>query len=180
MKLVSNKFKSGGLHEKHGVKNADSTNNLYVSLCNQFSTSPWPARNRTYFCEFRLPLSTHTNRTKCKEHHGPTTWPLSWTLPVASDFRKHNVSSAGSCFHHIRSSQERLWSMYLLGYSVIHSSDTNWCNPLNMFNSTFTNFHDSCCKTRSRPPSKKVPHILYSHLSSLDNLMMAYIQGRNM
>jgi len=30
------------------------------------------------------------------------------------------------------------------------------------------------------PFHKKVPHILYSHLSSLDNLMMAYIQGRNM
>jgi hypothetical protein len=27
---------------------------------------------------------------------------------------------------------------------------------------------------------KIVPHILYSHLSSLDNLMIAYIQGRNM
>ena len=51
---------------------------------------------------------------------------------------------------------------------------------LNMFISTFTNFHDSCCKTRFRPPPQKVPHILYSHLSSLDNLMMSYIQGRNM
>ena len=30
-------------------------------------------------------------------------------------------------------------------------------------------------------PLPKLPHILYSHLiSSLDNLMMAYIQGRNM
>jgi len=30
-------------------------------------------------------------------------------------------------------------------------------------------------------PRPKLPHILYSHLiSSLDNLMMAYLQGRNM
>jgi len=30
-------------------------------------------------------------------------------------------------------------------------------------------------------PLPKLPHILYSHLvSSLDNRMMAYIQGRNM
>jgi hypothetical protein len=35
-------------------------------------------------------------------------------------------------------------------------------------------------QTAERPPlQKKVPHIQYSHLSSLDNLMMAYIQGRN-
>jgi len=30
-------------------------------------------------------------------------------------------------------------------------------------------------------PDPKLPHILYSHLiTSFDNLMMAYIQGRNM
>jgi len=35
--------------------------------------------------------------------------------------------------------------------------------------------------TRDIVPLQKLPHILYSHLiSSLDNLMMAYIQGRNM
>ena len=30
------------------------------------------------------------------------------------------------------------------------------------------------------PLHKKVPHMLYSHLRSLDNLMMAYIEDRNM
>ena len=30
------------------------------------------------------------------------------------------------------------------------------------------------------PLHKKVPHALYSNLSSLDNLMMAYTQSRNM
>ena len=30
------------------------------------------------------------------------------------------------------------------------------------------------------PLHKKVPYALYSNLSSLDNLMMAYTQGRNM
>ena len=30
------------------------------------------------------------------------------------------------------------------------------------------------------PLHKKVPHVMYSHLSSLDNLIMAYTQGRNM
>ena len=30
------------------------------------------------------------------------------------------------------------------------------------------------------PLHKKVPHALYSNLSSLDNLMMAFTQGRNM
>ena len=30
------------------------------------------------------------------------------------------------------------------------------------------------------PLHKKVPHALYSNLSSLDNLMMAYTQGRNL
>jgi len=50
-----------------------------------------------------------------------------------------------------------------------------------MFISIFINFHDSCCKARSRPlPKKKVPHVMYSHLSSLDNLMVAYTHGRNM
>ena len=41
-------------------------------------------------------------------------------------------------------------------------------------------FVQRCCKTRSRPHAKKVTHLLYSHLSSLDNLMKAYVQGRNM
>jgi len=30
------------------------------------------------------------------------------------------------------------------------------------------------------PLHKKVPLVMYSNLSSLDNLMMAYTQGRNM
>jgi len=41
--------------------------------------------------------------------------------------------------------------------------------------------HGLWCKTRSRRPSKITTHTLCSHLiSSLDNLMMANIQGRNM
>jgi len=51
--------------------------------------------------------------------------------------------------------------------------------PLDMFISTFTNptIYDV---RRDLVPLPKLPHILYSHLiSSLDNLMMAYIQGRN-
>jgi len=34
---------------------------------------------------------------------------------------------------------------------------------------------------RDLAPLPNLPHILYSHLvSSLDNLMMAYVEGRNM
>jgi len=49
-----------------------------------------------------------------------------------------------------------------------------------MFVSIVTTFDDSCCKARSRPLPQKVLHALYSNLSSLDNLMMDYTQGRNM
>ena len=49
-----------------------------------------------------------------------------------------------------------------------------------MFISTFTNptIYDV---RRDLVPLPKLTHMLYSHLiSSLDNLKMAYIQGRNM
>jgi len=49
-----------------------------------------------------------------------------------------------------------------------------------MFISTFTNPTIYVVRL-DLVPLPKLPHILYSHLiSSLDNLMMVYKQGRNM
>jgi len=53
-------------------------------------------------------------------------------------------------------------------------------SPLNLFISTLTNptIYDV---RRDLVPLPKLPHTLYSHLiSSLDHMMMAYIEGRNM
>ena len=67
-----------------------------------------------------------------------------------------------------------------LHVSTLYVGHHQRCNPLNMFISTFTNptIHDV---RRNLIPLPKLPHLMYSHLISyLDNLMMAYIQGRNM
>jgi len=62
----------------------------------------------------------------------------------------------------------------------LHVRIIRYSQPLNMFISTCTNPTINDVR-RDLIPLPKLPHIPYSHLiSSLDNLMMAYIQGRNM
>ena len=63
MKLVTNKFKSGGLHEKHVVATCNLGNHLIIFVCILLGISP---ASDCGLPTFRNPLSVPSSRAGCK------------------------------------------------------------------------------------------------------------------